>query len=127
MGQKVIFVGDEPSRKNLDPNVAFLGTKSYDTLCSWLHKLKVNHDDYVMINRTHEEFPTLMGLAAITDIKVVALGNNAERAIKQLDYKNLDFFKMPHPSGRNRKLNNKKYVAEVLKECYNYIHGGISL
>ena len=32
----------------------------------------------------------------------------------------VEHFKLPHPSGLNRKLNDKKYVNKVLKECYEY-------
>lgn len=49
--------------------------------------------------------------------KVIALGNVASEALIKI---NVDHFKLPHPSGLNRKLNDKKYVTRVLKECKEY-------
>lgn len=50
--------------------------------------------------------------------KVIALGLMASR---RLDKNEIEHFKMEHPSGRNRKLNNKIYLDNRLKECYNWI------
>ena len=49
--------------------------------------------------------------------KVIALGNVASEALTKI---NVDHFKLPHPSGLNRKLNDKKYVTQLLKECKEY-------
>jgi|TARA_A100001388_G_C28769974_1_gene503210 hypothetical protein len=49
--------------------------------------------------------------------KVIALGNVASEALSKIG---VEHFKLPHPSGLNRKLNDKKYVNKVLKECYEY-------
>ena len=52
--------------------------------------------------------------------KVIALGGFASGALKKI---NIDHFKLPHPSPRNRKLNDKSYELKVLEECRGYIHG----
>jgi uracil-DNA glycosylase len=49
---------------------------------------------------------------------VVALGRYAALAAKKAS---LEFFELPHPSGLNRKLNDKTYVRGVLKECSEYL------
>jgi len=49
--------------------------------------------------------------------KVIALGNVASEALAKI---NIDHFKLPHPSGLNRKLNDKVYVQKVLSECKEY-------
>ena len=33
---------------------------------------------------------------------------------------NINHFKLPHPSGLNRKLNDKVYVQKILSECKEY-------
>jgi len=49
--------------------------------------------------------------------KVIALGNIASEALTKIGVKH---FKLPHPSGLNRKLNDKNYINKVLKECKEY-------
>lgn len=50
--------------------------------------------------------------------RVVALGNFASDALKRIKK---DHFKLPHPSPRNRVMNDKKKVQEILQECKEYI------
>lgn len=52
-------------------------------------------------------------------VKLVALGKTAEKALTLL---RLDYYAMPHPSGLNRKLNNKEYVAEKIKGLQDYLN-----
>jgi len=61
----------------------------------------------------HSNLATLSSqLAALAPNKIVALGKTAAKALTLL---HLEFYEMPHPSGCNRKLNNKEYVAEKIK------------
>ena len=122
----VLFVGDKPSSKNTDPNMAFLGTKSGETLEKWIRHMNV--DWFRTINQVDAEFEDNV-LDAVNNLyPVIALGNNAQAALINLMNKNALvkfrsylFYTLPHPSGRNRKLNDKKYVEETLKECKNHI------
>jgi hypothetical protein len=50
--------------------------------------------------------------------RVVALGGFPSKALSKLD---VDHFVLPHPSGLNRKLNDKSYEREVLKNCSDYL------
>lgn len=52
--------------------------------------------------------------------KIIALGNFPSAALKKI---NVDHFTLPHPSGLNRKLNDKTYELEQLELCRNYIYG----
>lgn len=52
--------------------------------------------------------------------KYIALGKKAAKYCREI---NIDYFEMPHPSGMNRKLNDKKFEKQVLSEAYEYIHG----
>ena len=50
--------------------------------------------------------------------KVIALGGFPSHALKKLG---VDHFMLPHPSGLNRKLNDREYEKRVLEECSEYI------
>lgn len=115
---KVLFVGDKPSAHNTDPDVAFEGTKSYETLKTWIEFLGLKPGEYKMINRTHSQFEIIVGM--FNDCAIVALGEEASKALNALHEAH---FKLPHPSGRNRVLNNHIYVESILRECRLYIHG----
>ena len=50
--------------------------------------------------------------------KIITLGNTANEALSLLG---IQHFQLPHPSGLNRKLNNKEYLTKVLSECQKYL------
>jgi hypothetical protein len=49
--------------------------------------------------------------------KVVALGKTAAKALTLLG---VTFYEMPHPSPRNRLLNNSKYVEQKVKGLVSF-------
>jgi len=116
---KILLVGDKPSSKNKDPNVAFVGTKSFTTIQQWLKAMGLENSKIVMINRVDPRFHILVIQATLDHYKIIALGTEAKKALEHLGVAN--FFCLPHPSGRNRKLNNKKFVAELLQQCKRWI------
>lgn len=115
---KIVFVGDEPSKTNANPGIAFVGAKSFKNLVKWI-KL-INPDYYICLNSNND-----VSIRSIIELnshgfKVVALGNKAfDRLISFIPLK--DLFALPHPSGLNRKLNDKAY----LEQCLNDIKRGI--
>jgi len=90
----------------------------------WMDALKVRH--YSFINTF--DFPgkpikknvhvDRLQNACIGYNTVLALGNFASEMLGIL---NINHYMMPHPSPLNRKLNDKKWVAQMLKECSRYI------
>lgn len=50
--------------------------------------------------------------------RVVALGNTAEDALKKLG---IIYFKLPHPSPRNRLLNDRESIDSLLYKCKMYL------
>ncbi len=112
----IYFVGDKPSKRNKDPQVAFVGTGSYKTLLEWFYRMNLSINDIMLYNSN----------AFIEDIQdkvnpddfVVALGNEASKILIQ---HNVPHHKIPHPSGLNRMLNNNKQVKEFLKGCKGYV------
>jgi len=120
----IIFVGDKPSAKNIDPDVPFVGTQSYKTLLGWIWKLDVNINDVTMTNipDSHDELMAFAEHAVGSNNKVVTLGENASTFVKEFRcYPELDCFKLPHPSPKNRVLNNKKYVKSQLLKCKEWL------
>ena len=107
----IAFVGDTPSAKNVDPNVPFVGTQSYKRLLEWIWMMDVDISEVSLFNRGD-----LIPFRDTT--KVVALGNNASEWLGRVPH-----FKLPHPSGRNRKLNDEKYVRKVLQQCKKWLNG----
>lgn len=51
--------------------------------------------------------------------KVIALGSFASTALSKIHIKH---FSLPHPSPRNRKLNDPEFEKVMLKQCYNYLY-----
>lgn len=124
----VIFIGDKPSRKNLNPNIPFVGTQSYKKLLEWIWYLDVDINSVKVTNSDNWDRDSLLG-SYMFGHKIVILGNNAEKKIlqklSQLTSLNqpIDYFKLPHPSGLNRKLNDKKWLQKELNKCKKYLHG----
>jgi len=115
---KTVFVGDKPSSKNLDKTIPFVGTPSHKTLMKWICKLDIK--DYVLLNSDTEEDKLKLKLLKYSNYKYIALGNNAAKVLKQFS---ISHYKLPHPSPKNRALNNKNFVDEQLLKCNDYLKG----
>jgi len=137
---KVLIIGDKPSKKNIKQDVPFVGTRSWVTLLSWLEFLKLNDFEITNIPSKQEldnlivelkkgykdpvsdqQLVKFFFLHKYAGYKIIVLGNNAEKFVNEYMWYN-HYFKLPHPSGRNRLLNNKELVDSLLKQCYNYLH-----
>ena len=130
---KVLFVGSNPSTKNLDPNIPFEGTKSSKVLEVWIKFLELADYDVVNIldkvtknNRplTKREIKSSLlefkeKISSVEYDRIIALGNSASVALKMLK---LSHYKLPHPSSRNRQLNSKEFVDNSLNECKVYLY-----
>lgn len=125
--RSIILVGDKPSKKNVDPKTAFVGTKSYNNLLEWISEFDISINNTYIANKEHI---TKLGEFIYVDVpevslgiepgdKVIALGRESEKYLKELG---LDPYYLPHPSPKNRVLNDKKKLKELLKECKNWIH-----
>lgn len=108
---KVLIVGDEPSRLNDDPLVAFVGARCEPKLKEWIKYLGI---EAVCVNRTHPVFGLIVAQNNNRKTPILALGEKASKALKDLK---IQHFKLPHPSGRNRQINNKKFIEHKLLEC----------
>ena len=116
---KLLLVGDKPSKKNKDPNVAFVGTQSHKRIQEWLNQVVSENCKILLINKVDPQFHRTLIYATLNHYKIIAFGNEAAEAL--VAHGVVNFFKLPHPSGRNRKLNNKTYMATALSNCKNWI------
>ena len=106
----VLIVGDEPVSKCGTP---FKDAKCWPRLESWIKQLSIS--DYLLCNRTDEDFSDV---ARFHFGPIIALGTQASLALTKLE---IPFYKLPHPSGLNRLLNDKQFVDNKLKDCKHYI------
>lgn len=128
----VLFVGSNPSIHCFNPSVAFVGTKSLTTLELWISEIRLNmqyYFPYHMANASSRITSTpkisdmdleSLGIYCeyVQPFAVIALGKYAVKACKKMGW---EYFELPHPSGLNRKLNDKNYVKTALKQCSDYL------
>lgn len=118
----VAFIGDEPSDKNLDKDVAFVGTQSYKRLLGWIAEMGISINHVYLANKRQCQFDGRGGMCTpegyMSIDAVVALGKEAS---KLLNRDMVAHFSLPHPSGMNRQINDKEYVAEELRKCREYL------
>jgi uracil-DNA glycosylase family 4 len=121
---KVLFVGSNPSVRS-DSNEAFSETTlSGRILRSWIEGISAEFAfENIVQEKTEGNRPLkksemaaasdalVKRIAVVAPDRVVALGKSAAQVLAGTGLK---FLEMPHPSGLNRKLNDKDYVAECL-------------
>jgi len=121
------FVGSNPSRKNDDKLTPFYGTRSHLTLLSWIAYLDPGKykfinasnefDDKGRVKLTGDDYVRLY-ITLGKHKKVVALGQVASEALTKLKIKH---FRLPHPSPRNRQLNNPIFIEKELAKCKKFL------
>lgn len=115
---KVVFVGDSPSNTNVHPEIAFIGAKCFNTLVEWIKQLPIDY--YICFNSNDADLSLKLDALTNEGFKVIALGNKAS---DRLTGWKIGHYKLPHPSGLNRKLNDKRWVALELFFCCTYLVG----
>lgn len=111
----VVFIGDKPSPRMKKGAEPFQGSKCEKRLNAWIQFLCKDRQ-YRIYNRVDEAFPIWSLWHHDDGDKIVALGNAASKALKWIPH-----FKLPHPSGLNRQLNNKSFVLAKLLECKKWL------
>jgi hypothetical protein len=114
----ILFVGDCPSPKMRKGAPAFSGADCQVRLESWISALSGSKFSAVVNSSTVREQRIIANLCRNNPFKVVALGQAASARLAAL---NIAHCVLPHPSGRNRLLNNADYVNMKLKQAKQYL------
>lgn len=114
---KVVFVGDEPSRTNIDKSIPFVGAKCFDTFIEWVNKFDIDY--YVVLNSHTKTDLTKIKKLSGEGFKVIAVGNKASDRLYKLDIRHA---KMPHPSGLNRQLNDPYLSNLSIESCIQFLY-----
>lgn len=118
---KVLVVGMNPSTKptlNGKTNATFKKLESWMTECEIKHFSFVNtFDDPSEAKQSKVDFQRLCTLIQGYD-KIIALGGFVSESLNRI---NVTHFKLPHPSPRNRLLNDKTYEKRIVEQCKEYI------
>lgn len=113
----ILFVGDRPSKRT-DPNVPFKGAACETRLMEWIVAVIPGDCTKIrIINQCDYEDYELTYLCSHSEA-VITLGANASKLLEIL---HCPHFKLPHPSGRNRQINDKAFIASKLEECRNWL------
>lgn len=117
----VIFVGDRPSKRT-DPNVPFKGAACEARLMEWI--VYVIPEDFTKVqvkilnSESFIDATKILMDVGLYNPKIIALGNKASERLNKMQ---VSHFKLPHPSGRNRQINDKAYIVNKLDECKKYL------
>jgi hypothetical protein len=113
---KVVFVGDKAKAKNKRP---FQDAGCVEKLSRWA--AQIGALEVHMTNRTLKRMPKEVLKLMKENYKVVALGKSAEKALTKLK---VPHYPMPHPSGRNRLLNDAEFENFVIDDCKRWLREG---
>lgn len=106
--RKVLIVGDAPSRLNKDPDKAFVGAACFNRLLNWIDLLGFKEEECAFINSNTE---LSIQMISEWDGSVLALGKKAQDRLNKAKIRHIA---LPHPSGRNRQLNNRWWLLTQL-------------
>lgn len=118
----LLIVGQNPGN---NPKAFQFKNHTIDRLNQWVDHFGVQHYGFVNCISTRgvckvkdADFDVLK--SCITkETKVIALGAFAATCLDRI---NISYFRLPHPSPRNRLMNDKEYVQNVLNKCKEYIN-----
>ena len=120
---KVFVVGMNPSGK------AKKGTSSSSPtlrkLESWMSTAGVHFFSFMnVVQEPGEVKMSMVDSIAIQEAckdydKVIALGGFVSRTLNTIG---VDHFKLPHPSPRNRQLNDKQFETHIISKCKDYLN-----
>lgn len=115
---RVVFVGMNPGGKRFGPKLS----QSLARVERWAKRMGLGHFGFVNCGHWPGKMvPDMEFLAGALEgaDRVVSLGREPDGVLEKLG---VPHFPLPHPSGRNRLLNDHHFVTEVLDECERYLY-----
>lgn len=120
---KILFVGDKPSTKNTTAEQAFVGTHSHTRLLEWQKYMFIKPEDIEVTYVNSVSKQDVHTISSFTGL-IIALGYDAGLRVKNLAK---ECYHLPHPSPRNRMLNDKGYELDQLRRCKQWIYMNCNL
>jgi len=122
---KVIVIGQQPSSPWTNGGLS--KSKSIERLNRWMSDCGITYFSFMNImGDVNQKLPTLndktgiyVGCSGSRNYKIVALGNQVSKLLTDMGIKH---FKLPHPSGRNRLLNDKSFEKNIIIQFANYLN-----
>lgn len=135
MANRVLIVGANPSIKSTTTKAFDLSTKSGQILHGWIgvawnstffeFELANIYNQPTPNNRQLNKAEIDSGKETLSELikyfnphRIIAVGKLPAKVLTQMG---LEFYEMPHPSGLNRKLNDKEWTEEKIKGLRHYI------
>lgn len=128
--QTILFIGSNPSHTASSSDAFTEDTVSGRILRSWIQDIEgtILFDNIVSQitenNRPLNKNEMAQASASLSERiktinpdRLIALGKASAGVLAKLGLK---FLEMPHPSGMNRKLNDKSYTAAKIQELKDY-------
>ena len=115
----ILFVGDKLFKLMKPGARPFEGAKCEKRLKEWIERLAPNNPSIRIVNRVDFNFMNEAIAAYRNGYPIIALGKNASKALLDIPH-----FSLPHPSGLNRKINDKALVQSELDRCKRWLDGG---
>lgn len=118
----LLIVGQNPGN---NPKAFKYKNHTIDRLNQWADHLGVKHYGFVNCVSKRGDCKVkdadfdLIQECVTPSTKVIALGSFAGACLDRI---NISYFRLPHPSPRNRQMNDKEYVQNVLNACKEYIN-----
>lgn len=120
LATRVLIVGINPS--SADASRVSISIKR---LCRWAQEMGLDYFSFVNCIPQPGKYTAkdvdyeLLRECSRGYVKVIALGGFPSSALKKLG---IEHFTLPHPSGLNRKLNDREYEKQILEKCSEYIY-----
>lgn len=120
---KTIFVGLNPSRAVTKVHTKVPKNSAWHRLCSWIDYLGTGVVSFTNLSDDPEwDFKEidhdLLLMQVLEYDRVVALGGLVSKTLTALG---IDHYTLPHPSPRNRMMNDQNKVNEILKDCKEWL------
>lgn len=128
VARRVLLLAQNPKHPS-NVSKPLEGTRSWRTVKAWLHILDLRASEVVIMNAstksgkvTYRDYDSAGVSLALSECdRYVALGEYARGLYERLG---VPCFTLPHPSGLNRKLNDKQELTRQLELCKLYVQEG---